>query len=101
MTTCGVRWYGRKQASDNIRYGDGEAGPPISLWKSEGSIQNELFERRYLHYDDWDHSYGLNWDENLEHEFSGEDWIGGFEGPLERDQEDEAALKTWLKKIAN
>jgi hypothetical protein len=83
------------------RFDDGSPGLPIMPWESETSIRNEIFEARYLHYNDWDEEYGVVWGdgEYTDIDFENKRWTGGMEEPPACKEEDERALRALLSKM--
>lgn len=72
-------------------------------WESEAFIRNELFEERYLHYNDWDEYYGVQWGdiEESDIDFENQEWVAGMEKTPECDEQDQAALKALLSKMGS
>jgi hypothetical protein len=83
------------------RFDDASPGLPIMPWESEVYIKNEIFEARYLHYNDWDEKYGVKWGAGEYDEITFEDtrWTGGMEEPPACKEEDEKALRALLSKM--
>ncbi|KAF2870040.1 hypothetical protein BDV95DRAFT_608063 [Massariosphaeria phaeospora] len=86
--------------TDN-RFEDSEPGLPIMPWESESYIKNEMFEARYLHYNDWDEEYGVEWGEGEDSVIDFEDkrWTAGMEEPPACEEEDEKALIALLRGL--
>jgi hypothetical protein len=80
------------------RYDDG-GGMPIMPWESETDMKNEIFAARYLHYNDSNDEYGVNWDEDMYVSWNNERYTAGKQGPPGCEDEDKAALQNLLRKI--
>ena len=87
------------------RYDDAAEGMPIMPWEAEQDLPNELFQKRYLVWDDWGETYISEWKDSTDEklwkpETWGEEKFKRFEGYPDCSDADERALSNLLAKTS-
>lgn len=79
-------------------------GPPIMPWEAEDEIDNQLWENRYLIYNDWDCEYKTTWEKDDVYndwwEECPPDWEDRFVDYPQCDDEDQIAFDRLCEKVA-
>jgi hypothetical protein len=75
---------------------------PSMPWEQETDMTNQIFQERYLVYDDWEKDYSVNWNLEGKHEESWKQqgWLARLDPPPQCDEEDNIALQTLLSKLS-
>lgn len=85
------------------RRDDSGAGHPIMPWEAERDLKNQLFEERYIVYNDFGDEYLVHWaladEEVLDKAIWTTEELARFEKHPECAEEDEAALRNLLAKL--
>lgn len=72
-------------------------------WEAEEGLKNEIFDGRYVHWDDWLEEYNTIWDKSQTDENGDmvwkEEWRARMNPPPDCREEDEAALRSLLSKV--
>jgi hypothetical protein len=77
-------------------------GLPLMPWEQETEITNQIFQERYLVYDDWETDYSVNWnlEDKQEESWKQQGWLARLNPPPQCDEEDNVALQTLLSKLS-
>jgi hypothetical protein len=84
------------------RRDDFSAGMPIMPWKAETTMKNELFEDRYMVYDDWGEDYYPRWGESDQDEIDFEndkEVLARIEEFPDCEEQDRRALDMLLREL--